>query len=267
MTWLCAHFAVTRGGFYAWRQRGVSAHATQDRVLTTAIIRLFTLHQERYGSPRIHRALVNAGWTVSRRRVARLMAAAGLRAKAVRGYRAKATIHHLYARHPNLLWTTDVETANQVWVGDITYFKVAGCWWYLAIVMDQYARRILAWSLTRRRTSAVTCAVLADAARRRPTEGVIFHSDRGSEYMGAAFCAAVTKLGMRQSANVRGPGDNAHAESFWHSLKAEATRGVVFLTDHALRTALRRYIRYYNRTRLHSSLNYTSPIAFERRAA
>ena len=267
MTWLCEHFKVTPGWFYAWRDRGVSAHAKQDQVLTTEIVRLFALHQERYGSPRIYRAMVDAGWTVSRRRVARLMAAAGLRAKAVRGYRAKATIHHRSARHPNLLWTTPVEHANQVWVGDITYFKVAGCWWYLAIVMDQYSRRILAWSLTRRRTSDVTCAVLAGAARRRPTEAVIFHSDRGSEYMGTAFCAAVIKHGMRQSASVRGPGDNAHAESFWHSLKAEATRGVVFLTADSLRTALRRYIRYYNRTRLHSSLNYTSPIAFERRAA
>lgn len=267
MTWLCHRFDVTPSGYYAWRARGVSAHAIQDRRLTTEILRLFARHHERYGSPRMQQALVSAGWTVSRRRVARLMAAAGLRAKAVCGYRAKVAIHLRYARHPNLLWQTEVTTINAVWVGDITYFKVAGCWWYLAIVMDQYSRRILAWSLTRRRTSAVTCAVLAEAVRRRPAKGVIFHSDRGTEYMGAAFCTAVVAHGMRQSASVRGPGDNAHAESFWHSLKAELTRGVVFLTDHALRTALRRYIRYYNRTRLHSSLNYTSPSTFERAAA
>ncbi len=264
---LCRRYGVTPAGFYAWRRRGVSAHAEQDRVLSQEIARRFRQHHERYGSPRLHQLLVNAGWTVSRRRVARLMRAAGLRAKAVRGYRAKVKVHQLYARHPNRLWATHVEKPNQVWVGDITYFKVAGCWWYLAIVMDQYSRRILAWTLTRRRTAAVTCAVLAQAARHRPTRGVIFHSDRGSEYMGAPFCAYVAQLGMLQSANVRGPGDNAHAESFWHSLKAEVTRGVVFLTEHALRTQLRRYIRYYNRTRLHSSLNYTSPIAFERRAA
>ena len=85
--------------------------------------------------------------------------------------------------------------------------------------------------------------------------------------MGAAFCATVAMHGMLQSANVHLPGDNAHGESLWHSLKGELTRGVAFLTDHALRIALRRHIRYYNRTRLHSSLNYTSPIAFERRAA
>ncbi|WP_434481105.1 IS3 family transposase [Gemmatimonas sp.] len=267
MTWRCHRFDVTPSGFSAWRARGVSDHANQDRRSTIEIVRVFTRHHERYGSPRLHRALVDAGWTVSRRRVARLMADAGPRAKAVRGYRAKAAVHQRYARHPNLRWKTPVTATNQVWVGDITYFKVAGCWWYLAIVMDQFSRRILAWSLTRRRTSAVTCAVLGAAVRRRPAEGVIFHSDRGTEYMGAAFCDAVVAHGMRQSANVRGPGDNAHAESFWHSLKAELTRGVVFLTDHALRVALRAYIRYYNRTRLHSSLNHTSPIAFERCAA
>jgi putative transposase len=195
------------------------------------------------------------------------MRTAGLRAKAVQGYRAKVNVHHLYARHPNRLWTTHVTAPNQVWVGDITYFKVASGWRYLAIVMDQYSRRILAWSLTRRRTAAVTCAVLAQAARSRPVQGVIFHSDRGSEYMGAPFCVRVTQLGLLQSASVRGPGDNPHAESFFHTLKAELTRGVAFPTERALHRQLRRYIRYYNTTRLHSSLNYRSPLAFERRAA
>ena len=137
-------------------------------MLSTEIMRLFVQHRERYGSPRLYRPLVNAGWSVSRRRVARLMRAAGLRAKAVRGYRAKVNIHQLYARHPNRLWTTDVTGPNQVWVGDITYLKVGGSWRYLAIVMDQYTRRILAWSLTRRRTAAVTSAVLALAAAAPP---------------------------------------------------------------------------------------------------
>ena len=122
------------------------------------------------------------------------MRTAGLRAKAVQGYRAKVKVHHLYARHPNRLWTATATQPNQVWVGDITYLKVGSTWWYLAIVMDQYARRILGWSLTRRRTSAVTCAVLA-------------------------------------------------------------------------RMELQRYIRYYNTVRLHSSLDYCAPLAFERRVA
>lgn len=258
---------MTAAGFYAWRGREDSAHAKQNRVLSKEIVRLFTVHKERYGSPRLHRALVSAGWCVSRRRVAHLMRAAGLRAKAVRGYRAKVNIHQLYARHPNRLWTAHVTGPNQVWVGDITFLKVGGGWRYLAIVMDQYTRRILAWSLTHRRTAAVTSAVLALAAGRRPARGAIFHSDRGSEYMGAAFCATVARLGMQQSANVSGPGDNAHAESFFHSLKAELTRGVTFLSERALRTELTTYLRYYNTIRLHSGLQYLSPLAFERRAA
>jgi putative transposase len=245
----------------------VSTRAKQDRRLLIEIERLFHLHRERYGSPRLYRAMRHAGWPISRRRIARLMRAAGLRAKAVRGYRAKAKTHQVYARHPNRLWGCTVNRANQVWVGDITYLRVGRRWRYLAVVLDQYSRRVLAWSLTRRRTAAVTCAVLRHAARRRPTRGVIFHSDRGSEYMGAPFGACVERLGMLQSASARGPGDNSHMESFFHSLKAELTRGVVFASDHALRRALLGYFRYYNTTRLHSGLDYRSPLAFERAAA
>jgi len=264
---LCRRYGVSRAGFYRWQQRGVSAHAEQDRQLSDEIARLFAAHHERYGSPRLHRLLRATGWVVSRRRVARLMRAAGLRARAVRGYRRKAQIHHRYAQHPNRLWTTRIERPNQVWVGDITYLRVGTSWRYLAVVMDQYSRRVLAWSLTRRRTAAVTCGVLTRAAHARGAHGVIFHSDRGSEYMGAPFCAHLARLGFVQSASVRGPGDNAHMESFFHSLKAELTRGVVFTNERQLRGALHQYLRYYNTTRLHSSLAYRSPLAFEQQTA
>jgi putative transposase len=110
-----------------------------------------------------------------------------------------------------------------------------------------------------------------DGARRcatvRGVRGVIFHSDRGSEYMGAPFCAHLARLGFVQSASVRGPGDNAHMESFFHSLKAELTRGVAFADERQLRTALHQYLHYYNTTRLHSSLGYRSPLVFEQRTA
>jgi len=254
--------------FYAWRTRGDSAHARQDRTLTAEISRCFARHHERYGSPRIYHELVNAGWSCSRRRVARLMRAAGLRAKAVRGYRAKAGIRARFAQHPNRVWDTHVDRVNRVWVGDITYLRLADGWRYLAVVLDYHSRRVLAWTLSRRRTAQETCAVLARALKRRaPARGLIFHSDRGTEYMGAAFCAFVARRGLEQSASVRGPGDNARAESFFHSLKSELTRGVVFPTETMLRRALTRYIRYYNERRLHSALGYRSPIAFERQAA
>jgi len=268
---LCRRYGVSRAGFYRARRRGPSAHAEQDRQLVGEIARLFAAHHERYGSPRLHRLLRAAGWVVSRRRVARLMRAAGLRARAVRGYRAKARLHRRYAQHPNRLWTTTVERPNQVWVGDITYLRVGTGWRYLAVVMDQYSRRVLAWTLTRRRTAAVTCGVLTRAAHARGAggapHGVIFHSDRGSEYMGAPFCTRVARLGFVQSASVRGPGDNAHMESFFHSLKAELTRGVVFTDERQLRRALQQYMHYYNTRRLHSSLSYRSPLAFEQQTA
>ena len=268
MSALCRRYGVTRAGFYSWQRRGVSAHAEQDRRLVAEIARLFAEHHERYGSPRLHQLLRDAGWVVSRRRVARLMRLAGLRAKAVRGYRPKAQLRRQYAQHPNRLWTTRVERPNQVWVGDITYLRVGASWRYLAVVMDQYSRRVLAWTLTRRRTAAVTCGVLSRAATARGAgRGVIFHSDRGSEYMGAPFCAHVARLGFVQSASVRGPGDNAHMESFFHSLKAELTRSVVFADERQLRTALHAYLRYYNTIRLHSSLAYRSPLAFEQQTA
>lgn len=108
-----------------------------------------------------------------------------LRTKAVRGYRSEATTRRLCARYPDRLRDLVVTRPNQVWVGDITYLRVADGWRYLAIVLDRYSRRVLAWSLTRRRTAAVTGAVLARAARDRPAHGVIFHSDRSSEYLGA----------------------------------------------------------------------------------
>jgi transposase InsO family protein len=267
VTSLCRRYAVTPAGFYAWRRRAESAHAEQDRRLTGEVARLFAAHHERYGSPRIHHLLHAAGWVVSRRRVARLMHAAGLRAKAVRGYRSKAKTLRLYARHPDRLRGLVATRPNQVWVGDITYLRAADGWRYLAVVMDQGSRRILAWSLTRRRSAAVTCAVLARAARGRPARGVIFHSDRGSEYMGEPFGELVARLGLRQSASARGPEDNAHAESFFHSLKAELIRGTDFASEHQLRAALRSYIRYYNTIRLHSSLQYTAPLVFEQRTA
>jgi transposase InsO family protein len=239
----------------------------RDRQLAREIARLFAVHHARYGSPRLHHLLRAAGWVVSRRRVARLMREAGLRAKAVRGYRPKAHLRRQYAQHPNRLWTTQVARPNQVWVGDITYLRVGARWRYLAVVMDQYSRRVLAWSLTRRRTAAVTCGLLTRAATGREVRGVIFHSDRGSEYMGAPFCSLLTRLGVLQSASVRGPGDNAHMESFFHSLKAELTRGTVFTDERVLRGALRQYLHYYNTTRLHSSLGYRSPLAFEQQTA
>jgi len=259
---------VTRAGYYAWRRRPASAHAVQDRTLLDQIRAVFARHHGRYGSPRIHDALQARGLAVSRRRVARLMREDGLRAKAVLGYRAKAGVHRFFGAQPNLVRRTTAPAIDRIWVADITYLKVGTAWRYLAVVMDQCSRRILAWTLQPRRDGRVTRDVVAAALkRRRPAAGLIFHSDRGSEYLAESLRTFLAAQGVRQSACTSGPGDNAHMESFFHSMKAEATRGRQFATDAELHATLRDYIRYYNTTRAHSALDYRSPIDFERRAA
>ncbi|MCC6773087.1 MAG: IS3 family transposase [Gemmatimonadaceae bacterium] len=179
---LCRRYGVTRAGYYAWRRR-LSAHAQQDRTLLAVSTRLFATQHGRDGSPRIHHVLLTRSYAVSRRRVARLMYTAGLRARAVRGYRAKVGTHRFYEQHPNRVRRLVVHRPHQVWVGDITYLTVAGEWRYLAVVMDRYSRRILAWTLQRRRDATVTTAMLQTAVRHRhPPAGLTFHSDRGSEH-------------------------------------------------------------------------------------
>ena len=268
MTRLCELYGVTRAGFYAWRRRPLSAHAEQDRELSEQIAAIFTVHHGRYGSPRIHRELIGAGWRLSRRRVERLMRAAGLRARVARVYRANPALHRFFGQHPNRLPAAGARRPDQVWVGDVTYLPVAGRWHFLAVVLDQCSRRVLAWTLGRRRDAHLTRQVL-DAAvrRRRPPRGLVFHSDRGSEYVGATLRDRLRVLGIRQSSALRGPEDNAHMESFFHSLKAELVHGVRFETETALRQAIAGYVRYYNHRRIHSALAYRTPVDYESCAA
>jgi transposase InsO family protein len=153
-------------------------------------------------------------------------------------------------------------------VGDITYVPIGSRWRFLAVVVDQYSRRVLAWSLRQRRDACLTQRVLDAAVRRRePPDGVIFHSDRGSEYSAVAFRDRLRALGMQQSSAQRGPEDNAHVESFFHSLKAELIHRTRFESEAALRRELRRYLHYYSQHRRHSALAYQSPADYESCAA
>lgn len=237
-------------------------------MLLEEIRALFGQSRGTYGSPRIHRALTARCHRISRRRVERLMREAGLRARVVRIYRANPGLHRFFAQHPNRLWEVEATKPDKVWVGDVTYLRVASRWRYFAAVMDQCSRKILSWRLRRVRDARLTRASL-DAAyrRRRPKRGTIFHSDRGSEYSAATLRDRVTTLGLVQSMGRAGtPADNAHMESFFHTLKAELVHGRRFQSDAELRENLRRYVHYYNHHRLHSALEYRSPVDFERRA-
>lgn len=174
---------------------------------------------------------------------------------------------HAFFRVPNQQRSVTVTRPNQVWAGDITYVPVGGRWRYLAVVLDRCSRRVLGWSLSRHRDVQLTHAALAHAAHQRPPSDVIFHTDRGSEYAGLAFRARLKALGLVQSMNDRALGDNAHVESFFHSLKAEVVHGVRFQTDAELREELHRYVWFYNHRRLHSALGYRCPVDYEARAA
>jgi putative transposase len=221
-----------------------------------------------YGSPRIRRALFAAGVAVSRKRVARLMRESGLRARAAKRRRRNPAIPTLFFSIPNRTVKRRVRAIDRVWTGDITYFTVADCWRYLAVVMDRCSRRILGWALGAHKDATLTVRALNRAVtKRRPRDGLIFHSDRGSEYGACELRTRLAALGILQSMNRPGePTDNAHMESFFHSMKTELPH-VSFNSDVELRTAVARYIAFYNRRRLHSSLDYCSPVDYERAAA
>lgn len=265
---MCALYSVTRSGYYAWRRRGESARRQQDRLLLGEIRAIFEQSRGTYGSPRIHRALGTSGTRVSRRRVERLMREAGLRARAAKLYRANPGLHGFFTSIPNRQLACLATGPDQVWVGDITYVKVAGAWRYLAVVMDRYSRRIVGWSLGAAKDARLTLAALNRAVfNRRPRPGVIFHTDRGIEYAAYAFRDRLAALGFVQSMNRPGEiADNAHMESFFHSLKTDVVHGVSFESPGELARRLRSYIPYYNGVRLHSGIGYRSPIDYEARA-
>src|SRR5215510_6696048 len=241
---MCALYGVTRAGFYAWQRRGVSLRGHEDRRLATRIQALFDRTRGTYGSPRIQQALAAAGVRVSRRRVARLMREAGLRARAVKLYRRIPGLHRFFRSIPNRQLDRLATGPDQVWVGDITYLKVAGAWRYLAVVMDRYSRRIIGWSLAPHKDARLTLRALNHAvAHRRPPAGVIFHSDRGVEYAAYVFRNRLAALGFAQSTNrPRELTDNAHMESFFHSMKSDAVHGVRFTEPAELLRLLRGYI-------------------------
>ena len=260
---------MTRAGYYAWRTRITSARQEQDRKLLRVIQTIFKRSRQTYGSPRIHHALKAQGIAVSRRRVERLMRLAGLRGRVARIYRSNPRLHRFFEKHPNRVWKRQAKRPGRIWVADITYLRLAGQWRYLAVVVDQCSRRVLGWSLGRTRGADLTRAAFDLAARRSPpTRGLIFHSDRGSEYAGSELGDRLKTLGVRQSMTRGGcPGDNAHAESFFHSLKADAVHGLRFTDDAQLRGSMSSYVAFYNRHRSHSSLGFLSPVEYESRVA
>jgi len=266
---LCARHGVTRAGYYSFRRREPSAHARKDERLLKRIRAVFEASEGTYGSPRIHAALRLAGLRVGRKRVARLMRSATLKARSARIYRRTPGTRRFFAEIPNRVLGLNTTAFGQIWVGDVTYLRSAGRWRYLAVVLDRHSRRVLGWSLRLRRDLTLTRTALNRALlRQKPQPGLIFHSDRGVEYSAYGFRARLAALGISQSMKrPREICDNAFIESFFHSMKSDVIHGRSFDDDPSLNQVIPRYVRRYNRSRLHSSLGFRSPINYERNAA
>jgi putative transposase len=266
---MCRLYGVTRAGYYAWRSRERSERERQNETLAAEIRTVHAESRGTYGSPRVHQVLRRRGHHVGRHRVARLMSRHGIKARVATIRYTSPSIQRFFGSIANQSLDVELERPDQVWVGDITYLKVGPVYRYLAVVMDKYSRRVVAWSYGPRKDVRLTLQALNSAVRaRRPARGLVFHTDRGIEYAAGAFKTRIAELGFIQSMNRPGKiTDNAFIESFFHSMKADIYHGVRFSEDLEAHAALKSYVPFYNKDRLHSSLHYVPPATFERQAS
>jgi putative transposase len=264
---LCRTLEVSRSGFYAWKHRPQAARTLRDQSLGLEIAAIFAESHRRYGSPRVHAQLRAAGHRTGRKRVARLMRAAGLRARERRRFRCTTDSRHGMAIRENLLARRFTVTApNTRWATDITYLWTLEGWLYLAVMLDLFSRRVVGWSVSERLERGLALDALKMALEaRRPSQGMLHHSDRGSQYASHEYQALLAEHGIVSSMSRRANcWDNAVAESFFASLKMELVYQTRWRTKDEARSALFEYIEvFYNRRRRHSALGYKSPAEFE----
>jgi len=239
----------------------------QDEVLTAKIKNIFYESKRIYGARKIQRLLRWEGWTVGRKRVRRLMLAAGLVPITLRRHVVTTDSKHSLAIFPNLLNRDFMAaTVNRVWVSDFTYIRTDEGWLYLCTVLDICSRRVVGWTVSRSIDRNLAIAALDNAVKnRRPGRGFIFHTDRGSQYASADFRRAMIRYGGLQSMSGSGsPYDNACAESFFRSLKVECVDEAHFASRSQAAAEIAEYMLFYNRRRIHASLDYRTPVEFER---
>ena len=276
---VCRVLNVTQSGFHAWRNREPSTRDIERDRLRADIRTVFDAHRGRYGAPRLTRVLrARNGYTGSENRIKALMRAMGLRAKAGRKFKVTTDSAHALPIAANLLGqdfscdssadsTSHAKAPDQVWLSDITYPWTREGWLYVCAVLDLFTRRIVGWAIAGHMNRELVLEALRMAyATRKPAPGLIFHSDRGSQYASHQVRQWLVGQTMRQSMSGTGNCyDNAPMESFWHSLKVEETHGQDFATRAEAKHCVFGYIEgWYNTTRMHSSLGYQSPMQFER---
>ena len=266
---LCSVLEVSRSGYYSWLSRPESPTCQANRSLSREIAEIHRDSRSSYGSPRVYRELKRRGKTVGRHRVARLMRRDGLQAKSRRRFKATTDSRHTHPVAPDLLHREfNPEGPNRVWASDITYIWTLEGWLYLAVIMDLYSRGIVGWSMAERLTSPLVRDALQMALQqRRPPVGLLHHSDRGSQYAAGDYQELLTKNGILCSMSRRGNcWDNAPVESFFSTLKREWVFHQRYRTRAEARQSIFDYIeRFYNRQRIHTSIEDLSPMQFEQK--
>jgi putative transposase len=264
--WLCEALLVSRSGYYAWikRCRHPGPRQVENTRLRQRIREEFMRSRQTYGSPRLARAL---GCPGGRNRIARLMRLERLFARQRSKYRPSTTdSRHGGPIAPNRIRELHVQRPDQVWVTDATCILTGQGWFYLVAVLDIFTRRVIGWAMHQILDASLVIAALRMAlGQRRPVKSLIIHSDRGAQFASAAYRQTLAQHGLLASMARKGNCyDNAFIESFWSSLKYELVYHHRFATLAQARTAVFDYIEtFYNRIRLHSSLDYQSPINFE----
>jgi len=263
---LCRVLRVSRSGFYASQRRPESLRARRDRELAVLTREAHAAGRQAYGSPRIHRELQAQGVSISRKRVIRLMQAAGIRGKTRRRFTRTTDSNHALPVAPNIL-ARDFHASrpNERWAGDITYLRTPGGWLYLAVVIDLFSRFVVGWATSAVIDRHLVLRALDMAVKRRcPSTGLLHHSDRGSQYASEDYQKALEVRGITCSMSRRGDCyDNALVESWFGTLKTEL--GEDFETHASGKHALFDYIEiFYNQKRRHSALGYLSPADYER---
>lgn len=264
---MCKVLAVSKSGYYAWLGRSPSKRSLEDTAITGVVTGERTISRGTYGVRRIHARLHQLGIRISRKRVHRLMKASAI-SGLVKRKRGRTTVSVPGVETAaDLVERNFVPTGpNKLWVADITYIRTWEGWLYLAAVMDCYSRKIVGWQLADSLRAQIVVDALEMAVKaRKPASGLIHHSDRGSQYTALVFNQRRMSAGIDISMGATGSAyDNAVAESFFKTLKVELIYRRPWETKAEARTAVFEYIEaFYNRTRLHSSIGYLSPVQYE----
>jgi putative transposase len=266
---LCDVLNVSRSGYYAWRVRPPAPRTAEDARLVVEIKAAYAVGRGGYGSPRVQRELRKKGRHVGKKRVERLMRCEGIQARRRRRFRATTDSNHPDPIAPNILARKfTVEASNRAWVTDVTYVWTHEGWLYLAAILDLYSRRVVGWAAGPNNDRRLALDALERAvAARRPTAGLVHHSDRGSTYASADYRDALAGCGAIASMSRKGDcWDNAVAESFFATIKGEMIDHETFQSREEATTAIADFIDgFYNVQRMHSSIGYMSPIEFELR--